>query len=439
MRFVNGYKGLSLKETAYWKKLFNERLVIGTEIEFESDNGSSYSTVRDELDRNGVSGLFKNGIDDIKSDGSLNCGAEVTTKPRFVDSFIQMYTGYNHIISNLYQFDPLIKTRAGWHNHISLMTVGYMQGNELPIPEVIVKNIITLFKLYYPALRYFTSTMPESQKCITRYDEFCESDQLSEYNSTNNLYDSLETMTEERYEAVNLRGIECNNGQVERFRIETRFPDCSLFPAQMAAYNILCKALILKAIELSHMGLINSDITEDFSDLYMIANSYIEYKKSYNSHTRDMFIEKQDEYSRASALLKDEYMEQIKINGADLLNLLKGEILSIDGKALKYIQMIMETPISEKFRDLNTEDIREVNEYYEEIIDKDYESIVDESIEEVSKIISLESINNVTSTNQWIDNVGRMLACKTDIKEVIQKINTIRPLCFSYERGYFFV
>ena len=60
MRFVNGYKGLSLKETAYWKKLFNERLVIGTEIEFESDNGSSYSTVRDELDRNGVSGLFKN-------------------------------------------------------------------------------------------------------------------------------------------------------------------------------------------------------------------------------------------------------------------------------------------------------------------------------------------------------------------------------------------
>ena len=350
-----------------------------------------------------------------------------------------MYTGYNHIVSNLYQFDPLIKTRAGWHNHISLMTVGYMQGNELPIPEVIVKNIITLFKLYYPALRYFTSTMPESQKCITRYDEFCESDQLSEYDSTNNLYDSLETMTEERYEAVNLRGIEYNNGQVERFRIETRFPDCSLFPAQMAAYNILCKALILKAIELSHMGLINSDITEDFSDLYMIANSYIEYKKSYNSHTRDMFIEKQDEYSRASAYLKDEYMEQIKINGADLLNLLKGEILSIDGKALKYIQMIMETPISEKFRELNTEDIREVNEYYEEIIDKDYESIVDESIEEVSKIISLESINNVTSTDQWIDNVGRMLACKTDIKEVIQKINTIRPLCFSYERGYFFV
>ena len=246
-------------------------------------------------------------------------------------------------------------------------------------------------------------------------------------------------MTEERYEAVNLRGIEYSNGQVERFRIETRFPDCSLFPAQMAAYNILCKALILKAIELSHMGLINSDITEDFSDLYMIANSYIEYKKSYNMHTRDMFIEKQDEYSRASALLKDEYMEQIKINGADLLNLLKGEILSIDSKALKYIQMIMETPISMKFRELNTEDIKEVNEYYEEIIDKDYESIVDESIEEVSKIISLESINNVTSTDQWIDNVGRMLACKTDIKEVIKKINTIRPLCFSYERGYFFV
>ena len=101
--------------------------------------------------------------------------------------------------------------------------------------------------------------------------------------------------------------------------------------------------------------------------------------------------------------------------------------------------MIMETPISMKFRELNTEDIREVNEYYEEIIDKDYESIVDESIEEVSKIISLESINNITSTDQWIDNVGRMLACKTDIKEVIKKINTIRPLCFSYERGYFFV
>ena len=42
----------------------------------------------------------------------------------------------------------------------------------------------------------------------------------------------------------------------------------------------------------------------------------------------------------------------------------KGEILSIDGKALKYIQMIMETPISMKFRELNTKDIREVNEYY---------------------------------------------------------------------------
>lgn len=439
MRFVNGCKGLSLKETAYWKKLFNERLVIGTEIEFESNNESNASDVRSALERNGLYGLYKNGIDDIKSDGSLTCGAEVTTKPRFVDSFIQMYTGYNHIVSNLYQFEPVIHTRAGWHNHISLMTLGSYQGNELPIPTIIVKNIITLFKLYYPALRYFTSTMPESQECITRFDEFCESEQLKDYDSKRDFFSSLDNMTDERYEAVNLRGIEYENGEVTRFRIETRFPDCSLFPTQMASYNILCKALILKAIELSHMGLIDSNTTSEFTDLYMIANSYIEDKRSYSSHIEDMFVEMQEEYSRASALLQDSYMEEIKQNGQELLNLLKGEILSIDGKALKYIQMIMKTPISMKFRELNTEDIREINEYYEEIIDKDYEQTVDESVEEVSKIISLGSINNVTSTEQWFDNIGKMLACKADIKEVINKIHSIRPLSFNCERGYYFV
>lgn len=439
MNFENGIKGLGLKEVGYWKRIFNERLVIGTEIEFESGNGSNSDTVRRAIASNGLGGLFNNGVDTVKPDGSLHCGAEITTKPRFVQSFIQMFTGYNHIINDIYEFEPVIKTRAGWHNHISLLANNDIIGNELNIPEVIVKNIITLFKLYYPALRYFTSTMPEETGCITRFDEFCESDKLSEFDSTNTLTESLDEMTDERYEALNLRGIQFEKRKISQFRMETRFPDCSVFPLQMASYNILCKAIILKAVELSHVGLIDSSISKEVENLYFIANSYIEHKKNYNREIRSLFEGVQEEYSRASAMLKDNYMDDIKAMGDELLNLLKSEIDNIDNKAYKYVEMVMKTPVSMLFRELGTNEVRVINEHYEEIIDNDYESEKDESIEEVSKLISLEKVKNVVSPTQWIDRVSSCISCKEDITKIITKISKIRPMKFSCERGYYFV
>ena len=434
MKFVNKENALSLKEVAYWKKIFNERLIFGSEIEFESACNANSRAVRD---RFVINSLFGTGVEYVDSDGSLRSGGEVKTRPRHIDSFIQLFSVYKGIIDKLEPVMPIVNTRAGWHNHISLNNFGGMKSHELEIPYTIVKNIIALFKLYYPALKYFTASMPESQACYTRNDRFCLTRGLLETNDDMEIYELLEAIEDDtRYNAINCRGIETCGDEISAFHIETRFPDCNLFPFSMASYQILIKALILKAIELSANGEISLEIDNETKRLYTFANSVdAGYRSSY-INTDDLVDEEATD--RGSRMVTGEVIKLIKLQGTQLLNILKPEIDLIDEKAFEFIAMLMNRPVYQMFRELNTEDIYEINDKFEEIVDNAYEiKEVSREAEQLASIISLNSIKANTK-EEWKNAIGEIVNFNVDLDEILEEINSYRKLKFIPGTGYYF-
>ena len=434
MKFVNKENALTLKEVAYWKKIFNERLIFGSEIEFESRCNANSRAVRDRFI---IDSTFGIGVEYVESDGSLRSGGEVKTRPRHVDSFIQLFSVYKGIIDKLEPVMPMVNTRAGWHNHISLNNYGGMKSNEMNIPFVIVKNIIALFKHYYPALKYFTASMPESQACYTRNDRFCLTRGLLNTDDDMNIYDLLEEIEDDtRYNALNCRGIETYSNNISAFHVETRFPDCNLFPFSMASYQILVKALILKAIELSTNGEISLKIDNETKRLYSFANSVDAGHTESYINRNDLLDEEASD--RGSRMVTDEVIELIKQQGTQLLDILKPEIDLIDEKAFDFIAMLMDKPIYQMFRELNTEDIYEINDKFEEIIDNAYEiKEVSQEAEQLASLISLNSIKAETK-EEWKNAVGEIVNFNVSLDEILEEINSYRKLKFIAGTGYYF-
>lgn len=434
MKFIYKENALSLKEVAYWKKIFNERLIFGSEIEFESACNANSRAVRDRFI---IDSLFGIGVEYVDSDGSLRSGGEVKTRPRHIDSFIQLFSVYKGIIDKLEPVMPIVNTRAGWHNHISLNNFGGMKSHELDIPFVIVKNIIALFKHYYPALKYFTASMPESQDCFTRNDRFCLTRGLLGTNDNMDIHELLEQIEDDtRYNAINCRGIEVCGDDISAFHIETRFPDCNLFPFSMASYQILIKALILKAIELSANGEISLEIDSETKRLYSFANSVDAGHRSSYINTDDLLDEEATD--RGSRMVTGEVIKLIKTQGTQLLDMLKPEIDLIDEKAFEFIAMLMNRPVYQMFRELNTEDIYEINDKFEEIIDNAYE--IKEVSQEAEQLASIISLNNIKAETkeEWKNAVGEIINFNVSLDEILEEINNYRKLKFIPGTGYYF-
>ena len=445
INYVSDSEKLNSFEVDYWKKVFNANLIFGSEVEFET-KGFDFSMreVRENIQCTGTVANYGNGIECIKSDGSLNYGCEILTPPRRIYNFLQMYSGFNNLIEKLYDFDPIISPRAGWHNHCSLAYYGDHKTQEKNIPGIILKNLLTLIKLSYPGLCWFTSTIPD-EGIYTRYNEFCQHDRLLRHLSSHSLGEISTNFGNTRYNCVNLNKMEYYRGsEISKFHIEFRFPDGNLFPALMGSFEILMKALILKAIELSRYGLISSD-SSDIRECYKFRNTLYDDYDDYELDELDPddYDEYCDQYDcsdryRASVPVSSRLRNRIKNNAIDLVELLEDEITKIDVNAFAMCRHFASTPVSQMFKDLDSDDIQEINEDLADTIDKLYEG-ADFSMEEIERVISLGQIRDVEDKEDWINRLGELVACEGDIKDIIDKISRSRRLGFNTRLGYYFV
>lgn len=437
--YANNSEKLTSREVEYWKKVFNANLIFGSEVEFETSQDSfRISALRDEIECNGSINYYGNGIQEVKSDGSLRYGAEITTPPRRIYSFIQMYSGFKNLIDKLYDSDPVISVRAGWHNHVSLAYGSNYKSQERNVPIVILKNLLTLTKLYYPGLCYFSSTIPE-QGIYTRYSEFCRHDRLLRHMSTHSGYDIYNNFGNTRYNCLNLNNMRYNDNysEITRFHIEFRFPDGNLFPALMSSFQIVIKSLILKAIEVSRYGLLSSD-SSAVKDLYNFRN--VEYEDEDMDET--MLDENFKDYScrdreRASAPLNAFLLEGVKKNSIELINLLEDEIFKIDSVAVDFCKHFAKTPVSVMFKDKNTTDVYSINDILDDMVDDHYNP-EDNSFEEIERIISTGVIRNVKDKGEWVSRLGELVACKENIGTIIKSISQKREVLFNNRFGYYF-
>ena len=140
----------------------------------------------------------------------------------------------------------------------------------------------------------------------------------------------------DRYRFINLIPLTTENeneDNISRFHVELRYPDCSLFPAQMAAQNILHAALLYKAIELSEHGIIAcSDNEDDWSEIKRLMNAI-----------------RTDDYTsgdRVSAPLSQNDVTLIKSRSEEMIKELKSAICAVDKNAYPILRQLAYEPIS---------------------------------------------------------------------------------------------
>lgn len=418
IKFEDVEKRLPVLETKYWRKVFNNNLMIGTEIEQMFDNDSvNTSLVKEMLSPIGIKGgitRFESPVSSISSDGSLSNGAEIITPGRKVYGFMEQFSMYQAIYNCLKDNGTIIHPRCGWHNHIVLQDYG-SEALERPfIPRVIFDNFMIILQHYFPALAFMSATLPD-EDVYTRYDQFNQTYGLKKYNKDRDL-DEVESIFEDRYNAVNLNPMSFRGGNLRNFHVEFRFPDGTLFPIQMASLNILFKSIILKAIELSKYGIIK------FEDNY---NHLYEFKNDGSSSRR------------TSDPVEQETIEELKLLSKDLVNFLKPEIMSIDKIAVPMLEHLAEEPITLMFKRLGTEDLRLVNDKLEEMLDVEFKR-PNAQVLPLMQIIETGLIRKVQSIEEWFDKASAMVSYKEPMEQVIKEIKEIQELGFDNELGFYF-
>lgn len=418
IKFEDVEKRLPVLETKYWRKVFNNNLMIGTEIEQMFDNDSvNTSLVKEMLSPIGIKGgitRFESPVSSISSDGSLSNGAEIITPGRKVYGFMEQFSMYQAIYNCLKDNGTIIHPRCGWHNHIVLQDYG-SEALERPfIPRVIFDNFMIILQHYFPALAFMSATLPD-EDVYTRYDQFNQTYGLKMYNKDRDLGE-VESIFEDRYNAVNLNPMSFRGGNLRNFHVEFRFPDGTLFPIQMASLNILFKSIVLKAIELSKYGIIK------FEDNY---NHLYEFKNDGSSSRR------------TSDPVEHETIEELKVLSKDLVNFLKPEIMSIDKIAVPMLEHLAEEPITLMFKRLGTEDLRLVNDKLEEMLDVEFKR-PNAQVLPLMQIIETGLIRKVQSIEEWFNKASAMVSYKEPMEQVIKEIKEIQELGFDNELGFYF-
>lgn len=413
IKFVEGRKGLKSEQTKYWKKIFDMNLLFASEIEMEYETGFNRNDLYRDLSPTDDMSFFGSGVHQVKGDGSLSNGAEITTTPRKITGFKPLLSQFGYIAEKVALHNPKIHQRASWHNHIILNTQG-IRGNEFPIPDIIYNNIFAMFKLYLPALYYYTATLNNIDGHITRYNYFCKPDGLLRYD-TNMTYkrnrENISGLTD-KYQGVNVARVIYNDkGEIKNFHLELRFPDANVFPVHQATFQILIKSLIMKAVELSRFGLIDSTLSTELKTLYLFKNN------DYNN-------ERLSSYDTSKVLGCKRLM-------GELLELLEPTIMKEDEMVVPMVRYFLENPI---FSMANLS-IDEVNDkIWEECLEPNWRE-EDDGLIDLEKIILTERIKGQTE-EEVIEKLSEKIAYETGLDTAIKELKT-RGFKFKKGMGYY--
>ena len=417
---------LTRSEVEYWSAVFNSNLMVASEIEMEYLD-EYYEEMEDEIEQSGGVRAFGNGIESIKGDGSLDEGTEMTTSPRRIYSFKQLYSGFKYIINQIMPYEPTINERASWHNHVSLSNIENVKAQETNVPDIIFVNTFALMRKFAPALMFITSTLPEQRGAYTRYDVYNRKDRAKSHtNDLDSMSDIVRHYGNTRYNMFNP-----DRMSNARFHYELRFSDAMCFPVPMATLQIIFKAIVLKAIELSQFGQVDCTMSREEFVLFNFKNQLEE-----TEDNDDLFEDgwyNQDR--RLSAPLKKGYIEQLKVLSSEFISIIEDKIFLIDPHAVPFAHELAVKPVSLLFRELCTDEIEAINAYYDEKVDSMYKE-EDNSLEEVEKFIALGTLKAPTQ-KEWKKIANSEVACAIGIDNAIKAISKRRSVKFINGRYIF--
>jgi hypothetical protein len=133
---------------------------------------------------------------------------------------------------------------------------------EKPMPEVIVANFHQLIRRYHCALIWL-SAAGESHDQLTRWEKFRKS--VLPYSAIRQRMGTLvssvgsASKSKRKYAMMNYEQMQFNAaGDVSRLHVEGRYMDGNLSPATVTAHACLLYGIMLKAVEISRYGVLQS-------------------------------------------------------------------------------------------------------------------------------------------------------------------------------------
>jgi hypothetical protein len=249
---------LGYEQAMYWKDLLYRTVKIGTEVEFALPKGVQKKEFMPPLietlqPTKDLADLGQYGVLNVVNE---HCGVEIQVIGRqpYYPALIEQY----HAI-----LDPLlesgVRARATCGLHYHALTIGLSER----VPEIILANVWNLTRRYAPYLRFLTSAGDRVEALCRRRNY---TSHLEMVRHTPGVYSMREIQqllrdsksVREHQNFLNLEHVDfADDGTVQSFHLEFRFPDADLCPTSIVAKTFLFLAMLLKAVEMSQYGVIH--------------------------------------------------------------------------------------------------------------------------------------------------------------------------------------
>jgi hypothetical protein len=335
----------------------------------------------------------KFGIWSVTSDGSLkgDGGLEVITVGRKFH-FNTFYKMNKEVVDATDESGAYLNERCGIHMHV---LNGYYEGGgselEIPMPRIILANLIQIIRKFHPALVWLTSALGESMEHFTRWEKFRLS-MLKHSPMTRTLNQLKQEMASEsktcgntKYHFMNIQRCGFNGqGDVTIFHVEFRFPDSVNCPLIITSQAAMFYALVMKAVDFSQFGLLEFASSPDEKRTIEKAFEAICNGRGDPSSARFSNTE-----NAAS------YHEYYKATAYDLLEVLKPPMIDC-GPAYDILRDLVDTPVAlRKIQGAKDKDVEKDMERFVRSVDQDIE-------ERIMAAIDLALYYDCRDIDEWI-------------------------------------
>lgn len=231
----------------------------------------------------------KKGFGSVKKEGSIPHGLEVTTVGRRI-VYKDLLTHNQFTTSSLLKLNCTVNWRCGLHFHYLLGY--YPNGNgtfheaQCTIPIDVLANVWQLCVMFADSL-FWLGAAGDSTQNATRYMKFRrtpytqrsipigDGEERAQYSLPNTLdlakirlkgliREMSRICYQPKYSFVNLLPAVLGKSDIETFHLEFRFPDATLSSQFITIFQILCAAIVKKAISLSEFGILVPEKPDDY-------------------------------------------------------------------------------------------------------------------------------------------------------------------------------
>jgi hypothetical protein len=397
---------------------------------------------------NFVGALGENGIYKVCRDGSLHGdgGIEVATVGRRVE-FNSVYDMVSKIMNVCEEKGAYVNERCSIHIHLlaSYLTPGFSEDDsgsqyiknevtelERPMPEIILANFHQLIRRYHCALIWL-SAAGKSHDNFTRWEKFRKS--ILPYSAVRQRMSSLvqgvgsASKSKRKYAMMNYEQMKFDEaGNVMRLHVEGRYMDGNLSPATVTAHACLLYGLMLKAIDISKFGVLQSGDKN-----YMELQNEIYRNLCNNDGPWDG-----TRYSDTGCLTP--YITNLKQQSKQLIRLVKST-LTEQSPSDEILSKLAEVPLTyHLMKKMSWADIEKSLMPEEEEMGEEETSLL--------QLIDLGAISECANIEEWVEVAANQLssshrrklgtpASKESLTEFVNKLTLQRKIHWSADVGSF--